>query len=286
LRNYGYEFTYVDTRNLEAVKAAIQKNTKMLWLESPTNPLLHLADIEALYKLASGASSASQRILAVVDNTFASPALQLPLSMGADIVVHSTTKYLGGHSDVIGGAVVVNDESLNDRLKFIQKSIGAVPGPMDCYLVMRGIKTLAIRMKAHNENALRIAKHFENHAALEKVIYPGLPSHPQHALAKKQMSGFGGMVSLVVKGGLENAKVLLKNTHLFSLAESLGGVESLIGHPATMTHAAMPKSERDARGVVDGLVRLSIGIEDADDLIEDLESALSKVLTQESVVAG
>ena len=283
LRNYGYEFTYVDTRNLEAVKAAIQKNTKMLWLESPTNPLLHLADIEALCKLASSASSASYRILSVVDNTFASPALQLPLSMGADIVVHSTTKYLGGHSDVIGGAVVVNDESLNDRLKFIQKSIGAVPGPMDCYLVMRGIKTLAIRMKAHNENALRIAKHLENHAALEKVIYPGLTSHPQHALAKRQMSGFGGMVSLVVKGGLENAKLLLKNTQLFSLAESLGGVESLIGHPATMTHAAMPESERDARGVVDGLVRLSIGIEDADDLIEDLESALSKVPSPKSM---
>jgi cystathionine gamma-lyase len=285
LRNYGYEFTYVDTRNIGAVKAAIQKNTKMLWLESPTNPLLHLADIEALCKLAASPSSASQRILSVVDNTFASPALQLPLSMGADIVVHSTTKYLGGHSDVIGGAVIVNDGSLNDRLKFIQKSIGAVPGPMDCYLVMRGIKTLAIRMRAHNENALRIARHFENHAALEKVIYPGLASHPQHALAKKQMSGFGGMVSLVVKGGLENAKLLLKNTHLFALAESLGGVESLIGHPATMTHAAMPKAERDARGVVDGLVRLSVGIEDADDLIEDLENALSKVLSRDSVIA-
>ncbi len=282
LRNYGYQFTYVDTRNLDAVRAAIQTNTKMLWLESPTNPLLHLADIEALCKLAATAS-ASQRILSVVDNTFASPALQLPLTIGADIVVHSTTKYLGGHSDVIGGAVVVNDESLNERLKFIQKSIGAVPGPMDCYLVTRGIKTLAIRMRAHNENALLIAKHFENHAALEKVIYPGLTSHPQHALAKRQMSGFGGMVSLVVKGGLENAKLLLKNTHLFSLAESLGGVESLIGHPATMTHAAMPKSERDARGVVDGLVRLSIGIEDADDLIEDLETALGKIPVQKSV---
>jgi cystathionine beta-lyase/cystathionine gamma-synthase len=285
LRNYGYEFTYVDTRNAGAVEAAIQKNTKMLWLESPTNPLLHLADIEELCNLPARASTPSQRILSVVDNTFASPALQLPLSMGADIVVHSTTKYLGGHSDVIGGAVVVNDDSLNDRLKFIQKSIGAVPGPMDCYLVMRGIKTLAIRMRAHNENAMRIARHFENHVALEKVIYPGLASHPQHALAKKQMSGFGGMVSLVVKGGLENAKLLLKNTHLFSLAESLGGVESLIGHPATMTHAAMPKAERDARGVVDGLVRLSVGIEDADDLIEDLENALSKVLVKDTVVA-
>jgi cystathionine beta-lyase/cystathionine gamma-synthase len=288
LRNYGYEFTYVDTRNLDAVRAAIKENTKMLWLESPTNPLLHLADIAALCKLAADSSksdSKSERILSVVDNTFASPALQLPLSMGADIVVHSTTKYLGGHSDVIGGAVVINEESLNDRLKFIQKSIGAVPGPMDCYLVMRGIKTLAIRMRAHNENALRLAKHFENHAALEKVIYPGLSSHPQHELAKKQMSGCGGMVSLVVRGGLENAKLLLKNTHLFALAESLGGVESLIGHPATMTHAAMPKAERDARGVVDGLVRLSVGIEDADDLIEDLESALSKVLCQDSVIA-
>ena len=276
MRNFGLDFTYVDTTDLAAVKAAIKPNTRMLWIETPTNPLLLLADIEALCQVAKSASKA-EKVITVVDNTFASPYLQTPLALGADIVVHSTTKYLSGHSDVIGGAVVVSDDKLNERLRFIQKSVGAVPGPMDCYLILRGIKTLAVRMRAHQENAMAIAKYLEKHAAVEKVIYPGLTSHPQHELAKKQMSGFGGMLSIVVKGGIERANELLRNTKLFSLAESLGGVESLIGHPATMTHAAIPKAERDARGVVENLVRLSVGIEDCDDLIKDLDNALSKV---------
>jgi cystathionine gamma-lyase len=276
MRNFGLDFSYVDTTDLEAVKAAFKPNTRMLWIETPTNPLLLLADIEALCKIAKSATTA-EKVITVVDNTFASPYLQTPLALGADIVVHSTTKYLGGHSDVIGGAVVVDDAKLNERLRFIQKSVGAVPGPMDCYLVLRGIKTLAVRMRAHQENAMAIAKFLEKHPAVEKVIYPGLPNHPQHELAKKQMSGFGGMLSIVVKGGVERANELLRNTKLFSLAESLGGVESLIGHPATMTHAAIPKADRDARGVVENLVRLSVGIEDCDDLIKDLDNALSKV---------
>lgn len=276
LRNYDLDFSYVDATSVKAVKSAIKPNTKMVWIETPTNPLLQLADIQALCQLAKE-QSVGHKILAVVDNTFASPYLQTPLALGADIVVHSTTKYLGGHSDVIGGAVVTNNQKINEKLRFIQKSVGAVPGPMDCYLVLRGVKTLAVRMRVHDENAMAIAKHLQKHPAIEKVIYPGLPDHPQHALAKKQMNGFGGMVSLVVKGGLPRANELLKSTKLFALAESLGGVESLIGHPATMTHAAIPKEQRDARGVVDGLVRLSVGIEDIDDLIEDLDSALSNV---------
>jgi cystathionine gamma-lyase len=276
LRHYNLDFTYVDTSKPEAVKAAIKPNTKMLWIETPTNPLLQLADIAALCKIAQTAI-AERKILTAVDNTFASPYLQNPLDFGADIVVHSTTKYIGGHSDAIGGAVITNDDKLNERLRFIQKSVGAVPGPMDCYLVLRGVKTLAVRMRAHEENTIAIARHLEKHPAIEKIHYPGLADHPQHALAKKQMRGFGGMISVVVRGGLERAKEFMNHTKLFSLAESLGGVESLIGHPATMTHGAIPKEQRDARGVVDGLVRLSVGIEDVDDLIEDLDHALSKV---------
>jgi cystathionine gamma-lyase len=276
LRHYNLDFTYVDTSKPEAVKAAIKPNTKMLWIETPTNPLLQLADIAALCKIAQTAI-ANGKIITAVDNTFASPYLQNPLDFGADIVVHSTTKYIGGHSDAIGGAVITNDDKLNEKLRFIQKSVGAVPGPMDCYLVLRGVKTLAVRMRAHEENTMTIARHLEKHPAIEKIHYPGLADHPQHGLAKKQMRGFGGMISVVIRGGLERAKEFMNHTKLFSLAESLGGVESLIGHPATMTHGAIPKEQREARGVVDGLVRLSVGIEDVDDLIEDLDHALSKV---------
>lgn len=273
---YGLTFDFVDGRDPKNVEAAVKPNTKMLWLETPTNPMLQLIDIEALVKTIRGTKNGAQ-IIAVVDNTFASPYLQNPLNLGADIVVHSTTKYLGGHSDVVGGAAITNSDKYHETLRFHQNAVGATPGPFDSWLVLRGLKTLAVRMKAHESNAMAIAKFLEKHPAIEKVIYPGLTSHPQHDLAKKQMRGFGGMVSVVVKGGLQNAKVFLDGTKLFSLAESLGGVESLIGHPATMTHASIPKDVREARGIVDGLVRLSVGIEDQDDLIKDIETALSKI---------
>lgn len=275
-RRYGLSFDFVDGRDVKNVEAAVKPNTKMLWLETPTNPMLQLIDIQALVK-AIRATKNGADIIAVVDNTFASPYLQNPLSLGADIVVHSTTKYLGGHSDVVGGCAITNNNKYHETLRFHQNAVGATPGPFDCWLVLRGLKTLAVRMKAHESNAMAIAKFLEKHPAIEKVIYPGLASHPQHELAKKQMRGFGGMVSVVVKGGLQNAKTFLDGTKLFSLAESLGGVESLIGHPATMTHASIPKDVREARGIVDGLVRLSVGIEDQDDLIKDIETALSKV---------
>lgn len=275
-RRYGLSFDFVDGRDVKNVEAAVKPNTKMLWLETPTNPMLQLIDIQALVK-AIRATKNGADIIAVVDNTFASPYLQNPLSLGADIVVHSTTKYLGGHSDVVGGCAITNNDKYHETLRFHQNAVGATPGPFDCWLVLRGLKTLAVRMKAHESNAMAIAKFLEKHPAIEKVIYPGLTSHPQHELAKKQMRGFGGMVSVVVKGGLQNAKIFLDGTKLFSLAESLGGVESLIGHPATMTHASIPKDVREARGIVDGLVRLSVGIEDQDDLIKDIETALSKV---------
>ncbi|HEY9734593.1 MAG TPA: cystathionine gamma-synthase [Drouetiella sp.] len=275
-RRYGLTFDFVDGRDVKNVEAAVKPNTKMLWLETPTNPMLQLIDIAALVK-AIRATKNGADIIAVVDNTFASPYLQNPLNLGADVVVHSTTKYLGGHSDVVGGCAVTNNDKYYETLKFHQNAVGATPGPFDCWLVLRGLKTLAVRMKAHESNAMAIAKYLEKHPAIEKVIYPGLASHPQHELAKRQMRGFGGMVSVVVKGGLQNAKTFLDGTKLFSLAESLGGVESLIGHPATMTHASIPKDVREARGIVDGLVRLSVGIEDQDDLIKDIETALSKV---------
>ncbi|HEY9679754.1 MAG TPA: cystathionine gamma-synthase [Drouetiella sp.] len=273
---YGLTFDFVDGRDPKNVEAAVKPNTKMLWLETPTNPMLQLIDIEALVKTVRGTKNGAS-IITVVDNTFASPYLQNPLNLGADIVVHSTTKYLGGHSDVVGGAAVTNNEKFYESLKFHQNAVGATPGPFDSWLVLRGLKTLALRMNAHCNNAMAIAQYLDKHPAIEKVIYPGLPSHPQHELAKRQMRGFGGMVSVVVKGGLQNAKQFLDGTKLFSLAESLGGVESLIGHPATMTHASIPKEIREARGIVDGLVRLSVGIEDQDDLLKDIENALSKV---------
>lgn len=268
---YGVTFTYIDARDPANFEAAIRPETKMIWMETPTNPLLRLADIKALAEIAK-----KKKILSVVDNTFASPYLQQPLTLGADIVVHSTTKYIGGHSDVVGGAVITSSDAIYENLKFHQNAVGAVSGPMDSWLVLRGIKTLAVRMREHEKNAVAIAKHMEKHPCVEKVYYPGLASHPQHELAKKQMHGFGGMVSCVLHGGLESARAVLNNTKLFSLAESLGGVESLIGHPATMTHASIPKEIREARGIVDGLIRLSVGIEDLEDLIADLDHALSK----------
>lgn len=272
MTRYGVTFTFVDATNLSNVEEAIKDNTKMIWLETPTNPMLNLVDIEAISKLGK-----SKKLLTVVDNTFASPYLQTPINLGADIVVHSCTKYLGGHSDVIGGAVLTDNEDLYNTLQFHQNSVGGVPGPMDCWLVLRGIKTLAIRMKAHEENAHKVAEYLTKHDAVDKVVYPGLETHPHHELAKKQMRGFGAMVSFVVKGGLENTNKVMSSFKIFSLAESLGGVESLACHPATMTHAAIPKKDREERGIVDELVRLSVGIEDADDLIADLEQALSKV---------
>lgn len=271
-KRYGLTFTFVDASDVAAIKAAIKPNTKMLWIETPTNPLLRLCDIKAIAKLAK-----EHKLITVVDNTFASPYLQNPIKLGADIVVHSVTKYLGGHSDVVGGAVITSREDLFEVLKFHQNAVGAVPGPFDCWLVLRGLKTLAVRMEAHQKNAMAIAKYLETHPAVEKVMYPGLPSHPQHALAKEQMNGFGGMVSFVLKGGLESARQFLGQTKLFALAESLGGVESLVCHPVSMTHGSIPKEERDKRGVVDALVRLSVGIEDQEDLLKDLEVGLSKV---------
>lgn len=269
IKNYGVEFSFVDAANLDAFRAAIQPNTKMVWLETPTNPNLKLIDIAAVSEIAHGAEA-----LVVVDNTFASPYLQSPLALGADIVVHSTTKYLGGHSDTVGGAAVMNDPALFDALAFAQNSMGSVPGPQDSWLVLRGIKTLAVRMDRHCENAMTLAQWLSDHPAVEKVIYPGLPDHPQHELAKRQMRHFGGMMSIVLKGGEPAARELVKHTQLFALAESLGGVESLIEVPAAMTHA----STADSDFAVDpGLVRLSVGIEHVDDLMHDLAQALAQV---------
>ncbi|HMO22215.1 MAG TPA: cystathionine gamma-synthase [Candidatus Melainabacteria bacterium] len=272
LTRYGLTFSWVDATDLSNIKNAIQKNTKMIWLETPTNPLLQLVDIEAIANLAR-----EHKLITVVDNTFASPYLQNPIKLGADIVVHSCTKYLGGHSDVVGGATITDNKELYENMKFHQNSVGGVPGPMDSWLVLRGIKTLAVRMKAHEENAHKVAEYLSKHDAVERVIYPGLKDHPHHELAKKQMRGFGGMVSFVIKGGLENANKVMSTFKLFALAESLGGVESLACHPVSMTHGAIPKEIREERGIVDGLIRLSVGIEDIEDLLEDLEVALAKV---------
>lgn len=281
LKRYGIEYSWVDMTNEVNVRKAIRPNTKMLWLETPTNPLLSVVDIAALAEIGRKA-----KLITVVDNTFASPYLQQPLDLGADIVVHSTTKYLGGHSDVVGGAVVTSNEQYYTTIKYHQNAVGGVPGAFDSWLVLRGAKTLAVRMKAHCENAMQIAHWLEKCDAVEKVIYPGLASHRQHALAKRQMRDFGGMVSFVIKGGAEAAKKVACRTKLFSLAESLGGVESLIGHPATMTHASIPKDQREARGITDGLLRLSVGIEDAADLIADLEHAFTAVQSERPVHAG
>ena len=267
---FGITARFIDTTSTKSVRKAITAKTKMLWVETPTNPLLKLSDLRALSEL-----SRMHGLITVVDNTFMSPYFQNPLELGADIVVHSATKYLGGHSDVIGGALITNNERIHERMKFCQKSVGAVPGPFDCWLTLRGLKTLAIRMKAHQENAMKIAEWLSQHEQVEEVIYPGLPSHPHHELAKSQMSGFGGMVSFIVKGGLECARNVLDNTKIFLLAESLGGVESLIEHPALMTHASIPKERREEIGISDGLIRLSVGIEAFEDLKQDLEQALT-----------
>jgi len=270
LKRYGLSFSWIDMTDPEAVRKAIKPNSRMVWIETPTNPMLNLVDIPAVAEIAKDAG-----LLTVVDNTFASPYLQQPLELGADVVVHSTTKYVGGHSDVVGGAVITNQDDLHDTIRYHQNAVGGVPGAFDSWLVLRGVKTLAVRMEAHCANAMRIAQFLENHPAVEKVVFPGLPSHPQHELAKRQMSGFGGMVSFVLKGGESAARKVAGQTRLFSLAESLGGVESLIGHPATMTHASIPVEEREARGITGGLLRLSVGIEDPDDLIADLDAALA-----------
>ena len=266
----GITFHMVNTTDAANVAKAITSKTKLIWLETPTNPLMNISDIEAIAALAK-----QHGILLAVDNTFASPALQQPLLLGADIVMHSATKYLGGHSDVIQGALAVKDKSLHDQLHFIQKSSGAVPGPMDCFLVLRGIKTLGLRMKAHCENGEKIANWLVVHPKVKKVYWPGFTSHPNHLVAKKQMKDFGGMISFELAGdSVEETKRVLSATRLFSLAESLGGVESLINHPATMTHASIPREERIKNGLSDTLIRLSVGIEDADDLIADLAQAI------------
>jgi len=268
-KNYGIEFSFVDMTSIDEVKNALQENTKLVWMETPTNPLLRIIDIEAVTKLTK-----SRNILSVVDNTFASPYLQRPLTLGADAVMHSTTKYLGGHSDVIGGAVATSNEDLIEKLRFQIKTCGAVPGPMDCYLILRGIKTLSVRVERSVENAKKIASHLSEHPKVAEVFYPGLESHPQHKLAAKQMDDFGAMVSFSLKDdSIEKASEFMSKTGIFTLAESLGGVESLISHPASMTHGSIPKDVREKAGLKDSLIRLSVGIEDVDDLIDDLNQA-------------
>ena len=265
----GVQFSFVDTSRPEDIAAAIRPATKQLWIETPSNPLLTVSDIAAACDIAH-----RHDVLVVVDNTFATPFLQRPLELGADIVIHSTTKYLGGHSDVVGGAVVTNDEAVFERLKFLQNAIGAVPGPLDCFLVLRGTKTLGVRMKEHCANAMAVSRFLKDHPEVSQVRYPGLESDPGHAIAARQMSGFGGMVSVELDGGIERNIRFATTTRIFSLAESLGGVESLVGHPATMTHAAIPQEERRRGGLADALVRLSVGIEDQKDLLEDLSRSI------------
>ena len=269
-RSMGLDFVYVDLSDLKAVEAAITDKTRMLWVETPTNPLMKLADIAALSKVAK-----AHNLLLVVDNTFATPWSQQPLGLGADIVMHSATKYLNGHSDIIGGVLVTKDTDLATQIKFLQNSVGGVMGPFDAFLANRGLKTLGLRMKAHNENALAVARWLESRAGVQRVVYPGLESHPQHELAKRQMNGaFGGMVTVLIDGDLSRTKQMLERVEVFTLAESLGGVESLVNHPAIMTHASVPKEVREAGGVTDNLIRLSVGVEDIDDLIADLDRAL------------
>ena len=269
-RQLGYDFTFVDMTDLEKVEAAFRPNTKLVWIETPTNPTLKLVDIAKISEVARKHGATS-----VVDNTFMSAYFQKPLSLGADIVMHSVTKYMNGHSDVVGGALVTSDAGLYERIKFYQNAVGAVPAPMDCFLVMRGLKTLHVRMDRHAENAMKVARYLEKHPKIERVVYPGLESHPQHALAKKQMTGFGGMITFFMKGGLPEARGFLERVKLFTLAESLGGVESLIEHPAIMTHASVPAENRKALGIHDNLVRVSVGIEDIADLLKDLEQAFA-----------
>ena len=266
---FGVAFTFVDMRDVANIEAALRPTTRMLYCETPTNPMMFLTDLRAVGDLAQ-----AHGLLLVVDNTFATPILQRPLALGADIVLHSTTKYLNGHSDMVGGALVTAREDLGERIGFLQNAAGGIPGPFDCWLALRGIKTLPLRMRAHCESAGKLATWLAGRADVRHVYYPGLPDHPQHELAKRQMAGFGGMISIEL-GSLERARRVVESTHLFALAESLGGVESLIGHPATMTHASVPKALRDEMGLTDSLVRLSVGIEDLGDLQADLDKALS-----------
>jgi len=268
LKIYGIDYSFVEMTDLNAVKNGLRPNTRLVLLETPTNPRLKVFDIAAIAKLAHASNSEA---LVMVDNTFATPYLQRPLALGADIVVHSTTKYLGGHSDVVGGATLMNDAAVYERLKFLQNAIGAIPGPMDCWLVLRGLKTLTVRMDRHAENALAVAQFLADHPQVKEVIYPGLPDHPQHELAKRQMRNGGGMISFVVHGGVEAARRLVARTHLFALAESLGGVESLIEIPAAMTHASTQGSPLEVEA---GLIRVSVGLEHKDDLINDLRQAM------------
>ncbi len=270
-RSAGLKFTFSDLSDLSTLKSSITSNTKMIWVETPTNPLLKIVDLAEIAKFAK-----ENNLISVCDNTFCSPYVQNPLELGFDIVVHSATKYLNGHSDLIGGVVVCSNQKpeLADQVLYIQNAVGSIMSPFDSFLLLRSLKTLAVRMERHCENAMKIASFLENHKAIEKVIYPGLKTHPHHEIASKQMRGYGGMITLILKGGLDSAKSFLERTEIFSLAESLGGVESLIEHPAIMTHASIPPEIREEIGISDGLVRLSVGIESLDDLIQDLEVAL------------
>ncbi len=268
MKDFGLEFSWVNTSDLKNIEGAIKENTKMVFIETPTNPMLNLTDIKGTADICK-----KNNLVCIVDNTFMSPYFQNPITLGASVVLHSQTKYLNGHSDVIGGILLTSDEKIHERLRYVQNAVGAVPSPFDCWLILRSTKTLAVRMQRHNENAVRFAKHLEESGYCKKIYYPGLPAHPQHELAKKQMRGFGGMISADFDD-VETAKKILKNVKIFTLGESLGGVESLISHPASMTHAAVPKEKRDAMGLTESLVRFSVGIEDIEDLIEDLEQAI------------
>ena len=271
-RSAGLDFTFCDLSNVKALEASLKPNTKMIWIETPTNPLLKIADLKAVASFAK-----NNNLIAVCDNTFCSPFVQNPLEFGFDIVVHSATKYLNGHSDLIGGVVVCSDDKteLAEQLLYLQNAVGSIMNPFDSFLLLRSLKTLPVRMERHCSNAIKIANFLESHNSIQRVIYPGLESHPQHEIAKEQMNGFGGMISVEIKGGLEGAKKFLERTEIFSLAESLGGVESLIEHPAIMTHASIPPEVREEIGISDGLVRLSVGIEALEDLTDDLEKALA-----------
>ena len=271
LVRYNLEFTYVNTSEPEEVKTAIKSNTKMLWVETPTNPLLKVSDLEAMAKIAK-----EHDLIYGVDSTFATPVFLRPLEFGADIVMHSTTKYISGHNQLIGGILITNRDDIFEEMKYVQKTIGAVPSPFDCWLTLLGVKTLHLRMAKHTENGQIIAEFLEAHPKVAKVIYPGLPSHPQHEIAKVQMSGYSGMISFELTGGIQAGKAVMNNVKLCALAESLGAVETMITHPATMTHADVPAADRHARGLTDGLVRISVGIEDPEDIMTDLEQALEK----------
>jgi cystathionine gamma-lyase len=270
LQDFGLSFSFVETSNIKEIERAITRRTRLVWIESPTNPLLRITDIRAAAEIAH-----RQGALCLVDNTFASPFFQRPLALGADLVLHSTTKYVGGHADIVSGAICLNDRATYERLKFLQNAVGATPSPFDCFLTLRGIKTLALRMREHEKNATRVAVFLKDHPRVRRVYYPGLPDHPGHDIASSQMDGFSGMVSFEVKGGLREARRVATRLIIFKIAESLGGVESLVELPAIMTHASIPKQERKKAGLDDGLIRLSVGIEDVKDLIFDLESALN-----------